>query len=63
METLKPCPFCKNIPILVSAPVAGGTGYKVKCNNYDCWIGPETSLYSNKDDAIKAWNWRANETD
>lgn len=58
MADLKPCPFCGESPIWLEEDCAEGVGYKIKCNNFECWICPETSYYSEKATAIEAWNTR-----
>ena len=42
MVELLPCPFCGEMPIL---NIKDGL-YQIKCNNCDCWIGPQTSYYT-----------------
>ncbi len=54
---LKHCPFCGGKATLYREEDGGF--YKVKCDNFDCWIGPETSFYSNQTIAIEAWQERA----
>ena len=55
MAELKPCPFCGVQPIIVHE-----FGFTlVKCNNFECWIVPSTSHYTDKETAFEAWNRRA----
>lgn len=55
MAELKPCPFCGTEPIIIRE--YGMT--QVKCNNFECWILPGTSRYTNEEIAFNAWNERA----
>ena len=57
-EELKPCPFCGRQPALLQN--FKKTGYFVVCNNHGlCVIRPETYDYPTADEAIDAWNTRA----
>ena len=54
---LKPCPFCGG-----KAKV-GTTGYsyKVYCDTPSCDVRPNTRFHKTRENAIKAWNRRAND--
>ena len=55
---LKPCPFCGG-----RACVRKNKGifetFNVYCMNEDCRVEPITHSYYRKDEAIEAWNRRA----
>ena len=53
---LKPCPFCGTVPSLFYEADSGL--YQVKCNSFECWIGPGTSFYSAHITAVEAWQDR-----
>lgn len=55
MSELKPCPFCGEIPSLVK----WGNEWDVECLSVVCAIVPETGLYLTQEEAIEAWNRRA----
>lgn len=58
-ENLKPCPFCGNKKPKVDASHFGlNTQYVVACSVYGGGCGASTTLFKNKEDAIKAWNRR-----
>ena len=67
-DKLKPCPFCGSdaelqtdvrFPRNMCVPKRA---YEVFCTNYDCIIGRvDERYYTNKEEAIKAWNRRAND--
>lgn len=59
MTELKPCPFCGEEPEIVSYISYHKTVYKVRCNNRDCPIIAATLDYISIEDAIEAWNRRA----
>lgn len=49
-----PCPFCgSEIEVIVNEDL-----YKIECNNSECICSSSTRYFSNKDDAIEAWNKR-----
>ena len=48
-EKLKPCPSC---PL---------NGLYVECNNCMCRLMPATWHYDEEDEAVEAWNRRAND--
>lgn len=56
METeLKPCPFCGGKAMMIVLPYARKRF--VKCENQCC---EQNAIYSTREEAIKAWNRRAN---
>lgn len=61
--TLKPCPFCGEIPVIEKrteiSERSEETVYQVVCDNEYCSIHPETYLFGDKKNAIKDWNRRA----
>lgn len=57
MNDLKPCPFCGSKPEIRRY----GGKYSAECPNDDCEVRPETFLKYSSDEAVKAWNRRANE--
>jgi hypothetical protein len=57
MDKLKPCPFCGAEPIIIREYDMT----KVKCDNFECWILPATSYYTNEENAFEAWNERASD--
>lgn len=59
---LKPCPFCGELPLFIHENTYIGICHKVKCNNFDCWICPETSYYTDEATAIEAWNERIDDS-
>ena len=65
-EELKPCPFCGGEATLFQIKCIthsnGGAGmFQVKCVNLQCNVSPKTMYESSKDEAIVAWNRRAND--
>jgi len=54
---LKPCPLCESAATL--EPMNKGTGWRVRCKNYECgathWIQPDP------DGAAGIWNKRVKE--
>ena len=61
MTELKACPFCGELPIFLKGKSFAIPGCKIKCNNFECWICPETSVYTEQSTAIEAWNRRADD--
>lgn len=62
MAELKPCPFCGKKPrIKFFNGDPAIRKYDVGCNQTLCPCRPRTRLYANVDDAIEAWNRRAND--
>ena len=55
-EELKACPFCGGEAVLLKQDQ-----YKIKYNNGLCRVYPITWWHRDKQDAIKAWNRRAND--
>ncbi len=54
-DELKPCPFCENASYEVAGGIRGSC--RVVCGNSDC--GARTQNFLTKEDAIAAWNRRA----
>lgn len=56
MAELKPCPFCGEKPIgfFDSSRLVA----LVKCTNWSCSVQPMTKCYTDKQQAIDAWNRR-----
>ena len=62
MAELKPCPFCGGRAFVKNSGVyAAGFAYRVYCGNEDCKIEPKTHAYFQREQAIEAWNRRAND--
>ena len=55
MSELKPCPFCGNTPMLRND--AGE--WRVECSGPECDCLPSTWWYESEEEAIEAWNRRA----
>jgi hypothetical protein len=59
---LKCCPFCGEKGQLKSSSWAGIVNhYWIGCYEQTCPIKPETKTYTVRDEAIAAWNKRAEE--
>ena len=58
MKDLKPCPFCGEVPII---SYCDGE-VLIRCENVHC-IYVSTEWCANEQQAIAAWNRRANELD
>ena len=56
-DKLKPCPFCGRKAILGHDL----SGCYVKCNNGMCKVMLTTWYYGTEEEAITAWNRRAND--
>ena len=56
-DELKPCPFCGERAILRR----DSSGCYVKCNNGMCKVMLTTWYYETEEEAITAWNRRAND--
>jgi len=56
---LKPCPFCGGIAELRSFGVNTLKEYWVSCYEHTCKINPQTGCYKTAEEAIAAWNRRA----
>ena len=64
-EKLKPCPFCGGEAIMYEYPLNDDRTinlFAVGCNNENCGVLPESPYYI-KENAIEAWNTRANQND
>ena len=59
MEELKSCPFCGTMPVIRHIGANLGTWY-IECIYDGCSCTPETWCYGTKEEAIEAWNRRAN---
>ncbi len=55
--TLKPCPWCGEIPAI--SPFPGR--YWVECQNHDCDVLTATKEFNRINSAIDAWNRRNGE--
>lgn len=62
-EKLKPCPFCGGEAVLHKAERESFLmGKTISLDQISCAsCGVNTSVFGNEEDAIKAWNRRANE--
>ena len=61
MGDLKPCPFCGGRASVRRIPGKIYDLYNVYCMNEDCFIEPSTHHYYCKEEAIEAWNRRADD--
>ena len=63
LPTLKPCPFCGEIPKIfpINTP-RGGFVYMVYCGWERCEVKPETKTASELEHLIEVWNRRAGES-
>ena len=62
MSELKPCPFCGGEVVLSSLEYHdkdNDTYYGVDCLNYECVACGNIPRFTRKEDAINAWNRRA----
>lgn len=66
MTELKPCPFCGADAelldvrkFLVVSKFSYIFTYSVKCSNKECGVKPYTKYSSTEEEAIRAWNRRA----
>jgi hypothetical protein len=57
-EELKPCPFCRAIPEVSQARMIINQ-WKVTCRNLECAVVVDTLPQETKEQAIAAWNRRA----
>mgnify|MGYP003290326281 CR=1 FL=1 len=58
MGRVKSCPFCGSEPIL--AQRLKGKCYEVYCGNFNgCPVTPCTRLFDTEEEAIEAWDRRA----
>lgn len=56
IDELKPCPFCGGDAEIYDFKDGR---YLVECSNTSCDVYPCTSIHYDKEDAIAAWNRRA----
>lgn len=66
MQELKPCPFCGRKPSRVREHYVVYTTliyYSVECKapNTKCKVKPKTGFFKSEEEAIDAWNRRAND--
>ena len=60
MSELKHCPFCGVVPKVEKfEDRRKRITYGIECREADCDIQPLTLWYADKEEAIKAWNRRA----
>ena len=62
MSDLKPCPFCgKDVFLLdVATRSSANAKWDVYCRTHGCFLNSGTNnMFSNREDAILAWNTRA----
>ena len=59
MTKLKPCPFCGGEAKIIQGSLY--YGYRVGCENYRCTTCPITYSYHTIEEAIEAWNTRADD--
>lgn len=52
---LKPCPFCGGVDVKVHIPYSTDDCYMVQCYGCNC----NTAIYMTVNQAIEAWNRRA----
>lgn len=55
---LKPCPWCKSIPIARTVPAHNATYFMRQCDNDECPVKPYTPVHSTQAEADDAWNRR-----
>lgn len=58
-DKLKPCPFCGGEAKMYRGSIWNSKVRWISCENDGCKIQPETPAYDNEDEAIEAWNIRA----
>jgi Lar family restriction alleviation protein len=63
MEKLKPCSFCGSIKsvVLIETTEFVDKLYQVGCDAMKCGCGATSGLWDSEDEAIAAWNRRAND--
>lgn len=63
MTELKPCPFCGAKAQTFESNRHPRFRFGVECSltNGFCWVYPQTDLFETEEEAIEAWNRRANE--
>lgn len=61
MSELKPCPFCGDTYIQIYATNNHSRGhFAIGCNTVNCvGLHCESKLYKTKEEAVEAWNRRA----
>lgn len=63
MQQLKPCPFCGADGKLVNIPDCNGSlNWAVICGDIRCKVCPCTSYHETEQEAVDAWNTRAERT-
>lgn len=62
MTELKSCPFCGEQPEIRKYPDLEGAQYSVDCLNDSCQVCACCVLMNTKEEAIEAWNTRAERT-
>ena len=55
---LKPCPFCGS-NVTLTKVIGVNALYAVYCSNENCYIQPSTKVCKSREEAIDAWNRRA----
>lgn len=60
MSEMKPCPFC-GAPAMLRKHEERIKPFFVRCGNLDCRLIVATDYFATKDEAIEAWNRRAND--
>lgn len=61
MDELIPCPFCGSPAIMKTSPhIPKGTDYTPMCSVKSC-PGRIAKKWTNKEEAVKAWNRRASD--
>lgn len=61
MDKLKPCQFCGGKAKLLRTKEQVGEFWRVYCMNEDCYIEPQSHLYSRKEIAVETWNRRVSD--
>ena len=59
MAELKPCPFCGGEAVLID----NGCFVDVSCKNFHCRGWADSLMFKTKEEAIEAWNRRADNKD
>ena len=66
MSKLKPCPFCGSEVFLLDVATRSDANAKwdVYCRTHECFLNSGTNnMFSNREDAMIAWNNRAESTE
>lgn len=59
---LKPCPFCGGVPVDDFVyDECGEEAFFIYCGNEECEMSPQTLFYPTLQNAIDAWNRRADD--